>query len=150
MNPLVSAFATRLSDTHARIRRAIEDFDSVALNWCPGKETNSPFVIVTHMLGSERFYLNKALNRTIERDRSSEFVTTGETAAPLLQRIDAVEAEMRAILGGMQETDLAAEVEFRGTQRTVASILVDMVSHLSEHVAHLELTRQLWQQHQNA
>lgn len=142
----VEAVRETFSAIHQKMREQVQGVSAEGLNWRPGPDANPLYALVTHMLGSERFFLHKALGQEVARDREAEFLASGEDDQTLLRRIAQAEEEMRRLLGAITAEDLARETELRGTRRTGAWYLVNVLSHLSEHIGHLNLTRQLWEQ----
>jgi len=89
-----------------------------------------------------------------ERDRDSEFRTTTLTGEEILAFVDSMSADCRALLDTDAPFDPGAS---RATHRrptldapdphteSAAWALVHALEHLSEHVGHAQLTRQLWE-----
>lgn len=147
MQEVVTTIVERLREVHRKLRDEVQDLDTAALNWAPGPDTNSLAVLVTHMLGSEAEALKRVRGLPSDRVRAAEFVPREQSAADLLARIDAAEAELEQHAAAITEADLAAlrTHATRGT-RTGLYWLVDIFGHLREHLGHLQLTRQLYSQ----
>jgi hypothetical protein len=150
-DPVVAAARHLFDDSAAEMRAAIEGASTNALNWRPaGEETNSMAVLAVHSLHSSRWWLSVALGRPEPgRDRDSEFVASADDAASLLAFFDSMTADCRALLSTEDPVDWSQP---RTTTReqgdpdplTAAWALLHALEHLREHVAHLQLTRQLW------
>ncbi|MEO8292412.1 MAG: DinB family protein [Actinomycetota bacterium] len=150
-NPLIAAARHLFDDSAAEMRAAVEGASPDALNWRPaGEETNSMAVLAVHSLHSTRWWLSVAVGRAEpERDRDSEFVASADDAASLVAFCDSMAADCRALLSIEEPVDWSAT---RTTSRehgdpdplTAAWALLHALEHLREHVAHLQLTRQLW------
>jgi uncharacterized damage-inducible protein DinB len=134
------------------MRPAIEGASPEALNWRPaGEETNSIAILAVHAMTSSRTWLTVAVGAPEpERDRDAEFRTEVGDAAELLTVFDALAEDCRAALATDEAVDWSAE---RVPNRrpgsapepiTAGWTLLHALGHLREHVAHLQLTRQLW------
>ena len=157
-DPTIDAARRLLEDSLGAMREAIAGADPRALNWRPGGEDTNPLaVLVVHSMHSTRSWLSVATGVPLpERDRPSEFLATAEQADELLTFFDAMANECRALLDGAGAFDAGAQ---RETNRTSSSDEVEVVSaawallhaleHLREHVAHAQLTRQLWDEQHN-
>ena len=102
-----------------------------------------------HAVGSTRWWLSLALDVPLpERDRDAEFRTHVADAGELLTIFDPIAADCRALLDTDAPFDAGAtRVDPRdGDQVTAAYALIHAVEHLREHVAHAELTRQVFEQ----
>ena len=88
MDPLATAALAQLQEIHDDLRRVVRDLRGEALNWRPGEETNSIYVLVTHLLGAEHFWLAAAAGRPIARDRAAEFRAQGSDSTDLLRLLE--------------------------------------------------------------
>ncbi len=132
------------------LRAGVEGLPGEALDWKPASDdTNSIAVLVTHVLGSTRWWMSVAVDAARpDRDRDSEFlVKSGDTAA-LLEFMDDFSKQILAIIDGAKDVDWAAQRKLPGDtpDAVPASFAVlHAIEHLREHVAHVGLTRQLWE-----
>ena len=130
------------------MRRAIVGAPPELLNWRPaGDDTNPIAVLAVHALSSTRWWLSVAIRGVApERDRPAEFRTTVSSAEELLSIADPLAAECRVLLGAGVAFDPGASRTDPGDGATVTAAwaLIHAVEHLQEHVAHAELTRQVW------
>jgi uncharacterized damage-inducible protein DinB len=149
---MVSAARGILDGSVQAMRSAIDGAPPEALNWRPvGPETNSIAVLAVHAITSSRMWLSIAVDAPEpERDRDAEFRTEATGADDLLATFDGIAADCRAALSIEKTIDWASE---RTPSRRPSSspqtitagwTLLHALEHLREHVAHLELTRQLW------
>ena len=131
------------------LRKALEGLNGEALNWRPTKEeTNSLYVLASHMVGVQRSMVALAANVTIERSRPAEFAAEGDDAETLLTAINQAEAEVEGWLGGITaETLQERRTMFGGRDVPALEPLMYALHHLGEHAGHVGLTRQLWDQH---
>ena len=147
MDPLIHEYAARLDRIRTQAREAVRGLDVDALNWTPlVQETNSVAALVHHMWGVERFFVRQAVGgHDIGRDRDAEFAARAGTAEELERLLDEAQRDTEATLEALGADQLAEQREVRGTAWTVEGLLLYAVSHLSEHLGHLELTRQLYE-----
>jgi uncharacterized damage-inducible protein DinB len=134
------------------MRSAIEGAPPEALNWRPaGPETNSIAILTVHAITSSRTWLTVAVGAPEpERDRDAEFRTEATDAGELLATFDRLAGDCRAALSTDATIDWSAERTPRrrpgSSLETITAgwTLLHALEHLREHVAHLQLTRQLW------
>jgi uncharacterized damage-inducible protein DinB len=151
-DPMVAAARNMLESCVAGMRPAIEGASADALNWRPaGEETNSIGILAVHAMTSSRTWLNVAVGAPEpERDRDAEFRTQVEDPAELLATFDRLAGECRDALATEDDIDWgAARTPNRRPGSAPETItagwtLLHALEHLREHVAHLQLTRQLW------
>ncbi len=122
MDPVVAKIAEQFQVVHGLLRDEVRDLSVEELNWKPAPETNSIAVLVVHTLGSEAEVLRVAANVPGERDRPAEFQVTASDAE-----------------------DLAAERP-RGDRPPETGLhwLLTNYGHAREHLGHIQLTRQLY------
>jgi hypothetical protein len=143
MDPLVDAAFAEMTHVHAELRRLLRDLPGEALTWQPGPETNSLYVLITHLLGSEHYLVSAAAGAVIDRDRDAEFRTQGTDATGLTRLLDAAGEHCRALRSQITPDTLSAPV---GGRHTGARYLLRAVAHSGEHWGQALLTRQLWEQ----
>jgi hypothetical protein len=150
-DPLVKAARHLFDQSAAEMRASIEGASPEALNWRPaGDDTNSIAVLATHSLHSSRWWLSVALGMPEPaRDRDSEFVASTGDAASLLTFCDSMTADCRGLLSIEEPVDWSQSLTTtreRGDPENLTAgwALLHALEHLREHVAHLQLTRQLW------
>lgn len=139
-----------LHKLHAEALAALEPLPPAALDWRPDPETNSLNVLVTHLLGAERFWVGNAVkDDTSHRNRDAEFQVSGLTYAALQQRFQDLEAyEQTALAGLTLETLDETRVLPDGREFSVAWSLGHALEHTALHVGHVEMLCQFWRQHQ--
>jgi hypothetical protein len=109
---------------------------------------NSPYVILTHCLGVMEFWGGRMIaGRPITRDRAAEFVATGVTAE-LARRAVAAREQLEADIAGIDATappPAAPEPEDLDLPfgRTQAGALLHIYEELSQHLGHMEITRDI-------
>jgi hypothetical protein len=136
---------------HEELRNEVSGLDEAALRWVPGPDTNSISTIVVHLLGSEAEVLQIVRGLPTDRDRASEFSARVEDPAELLSRIDALDVLLGETGPQITDEDLAtlrvrpSAVRNR-TPQTGLFWLLNSYGHAREHLAHLQLTKQLFRQ----
>ena len=129
------------------LRRTLDGVEGEALNWRPvGDESSSVYMLTTHMMGMAMGMCAIATGKTPQRDRAAEFAAVGTDAAPLLKLIDDAQQAVEQSLSELTEEMLGETRAFMGGENTAGGLLVLMARHLGEHLGHVTLTRQLWEQ----
>ena len=144
-----------LTQSIQELRTAIDGLPDEALNWKPGgDDTNSAAVLTTHVLHSTRSWISTAVGAPLpDRDRDSEFQASSQSTPDLLALVDDFGAQILALLNSAGDIDWAVN---RKTHMRPSPDLPDYVpasfallhaiEHFGQHVAHVSLTRQLWEQ----
>lgn len=149
-DPLLAEAGTILAEHLRSIRASISDASAEMLNARPaGPDSNPPAVLVMHAAASTRHWLHVAVGATPPpRDRDQEFRTVVRGPDELLAFVDEVDAGTRALLASAGDLDTGAvrEGADHGEDVTAGWALLHALEHLAEHVGHLGLTRQLWDQ----
>lgn len=135
------------------LRAGVEGLPGEALDWKPaGDDTNSIAVLVTHVLHSTRSWLSVALGATLpDRDRDSEFRAKSDDAKALLDFMADFSAQIVGIIDSAKDVDWTTPRKTHArpgdAPETVpaAWALLHAIEHLREHIAHVGLTRQLWE-----
>jgi uncharacterized damage-inducible protein DinB len=141
------------------LREGIDGLPGQALDWKPaGADTNSIAVLVTHVLHSTRSWLSVAVGAPPpERDRESEFQVKSDDTAALADFMHDFSRQIMALLDGAGDVDWATmrktHVRPASTARPgdtpeqvpASWAVLHAIEHLREHIAHVGLTRQLWE-----
>jgi hypothetical protein len=131
---------------HGQLREEIRDLDTDALNWTPGPETNSIGTLIVHILGTEEEVLRSVRGLLSDRVRAAEFAPRVYTRADLVQRMQAADTGLDELARGISADDLQA-LRKRTVRPDAAPgmfWLLRSYGHSREHLAHLQLTRQLY------
>src|SRR5437867_12322909 len=141
---LASTFRGLFHVLHEGFRKQVRGLDHGTLNWRPLPKANSIAVLVVHSLGSQREMLRAVRQITVERDRDSEFKAEAE-AADLLAMIDQADKDVDEFLGALTEDELHG-MRPRGDNPPRPGIewLVTNYGHAREHLAQIQLTKQLY------
>ena len=131
-------------DVHDKLRDQVRGMDAGTLNWKPLPLANSVAVLIVHTLGSEREMIRAVRSLPTERDRDSEFRAEAE-AADLLVLLDRADADLNEHLVAVTAADLT-ELRPRGDRppRPGLEWLLSNYGHAREHLAQVELTKQLY------
>lgn len=143
MELTIKAVRDGFREVHANMRKVIDGMNREDLNSKPHPEANSIAVLVTHTLESEREMLAAVRGVKVPRDRPSEFVADADSKS-LADRLDQADAWLDEQTGGMTEADLDADRP-RGDRPPQKGVvwLVTNYGHAREHLAQMELTKQL-------
>jgi hypothetical protein len=129
---------------HDKFREQVRGLDHGTLNWRPLPKANSITVLVVHSLGAEREAVQAVRALPTERDREAEFRIEAE-AADLLALLDQADSELDEHLGAITAADLT-EMRPRADRPPKPGLewLLSNYGHAREHLAQLELTKQLY------
>lgn len=129
---------------HDGMRKQVRDMDPGTLNWKPLPLANSIAVLVTHALGAEQEMVRSVRLLATERDRDAEF-TAEANAADLLALLDRADRDLDEHVGALTAADLT-EMRERGDRppRPGLDWLISNYGHVREHLAQIELTKQLY------
>jgi uncharacterized damage-inducible protein DinB len=156
LDATIAAASEILEGSLASMRRVIGGSTPQSLNRRPaGEDTNTVAVLVVHAVESTRWWLSIATGAPLPpRDRPAEFREVVDDVDGLLARFDEVAADCRALLKTEEPfqagvTRVAPSPSRAGMSQpsetvTAAWALIHAVEHLREHVAHAELTSQLF------
>jgi len=140
-----------LEDSHNSILSSLQGLPAEALDWIPGPGMNSLTVLVFHLTGSERYWIGDvAMGEFSGRNREAEFATRGMEPEALRARLDDSLAYARSAFERLSLEQLARErlAPSDGKRVTAAWALLHALAHAAEHVGHIQITRQLWEQEQ--
>ena len=157
-DPLLASARDLVGESVTELRSSIQGLPVEALNWRPaGEQTNSIAVLATHTLHSTRMWLSMAMGAPLpERDRDSEFRVAATDAAALLRLVDKLSEDCRVVLRSAEDMDWAAPRRTQGrggdapAEVSAAFALIHATEHLRGHVDQISLTRQLWEQRNQA
>jgi uncharacterized damage-inducible protein DinB len=149
-DPTFRAASEILEAQLVELRETLDGCSVDELNRRPaGDGTNSVAVLVAHALGATRSWLALATASPLpERDREAEFRTVVRDAGAFVAWFEEAAASCRALLDVEGEFDPGRIGTAPWTSRpdepvTAAWALIHALEHLSEHVGHAQLTRQV-------
>jgi uncharacterized damage-inducible protein DinB len=134
----------RFSELHTDIERAVDGIPSESLDWIPGPNMNSINVLVVHLAGAERYWIEVALNEPPERDREAEFQTEGLSVEELKVHLASADEYARQALARLSISDLeAVRLSPRNVKKfTIGWCLAHAFEHTALHTGHIQSTRQ--------
>jgi hypothetical protein len=141
---IAEAFGKLFREVHETLRTQVRGLDHGTLNWRPLPKANSIAVLVTHTLGSQREMIRAVRSIPSERDRDSEFRAEAD-AARLLEMIDESDRDLSEMIAAVTPADLT-EMRPRGDRPPRPGIewLISNYGHSREHIAQIDLTKQLY------
>ncbi|TMD15878.1 MAG: DinB family protein [Chloroflexi bacterium] len=141
---LAESLGKLFGELHENFREQVRGLDPGTLNWSPLPKANSIAVLVTHAIGSELEMIRSVRSIPTSRDRDSEFKAESD-AERLLEMIDAAARELDEHIAALTPADLT-ELRPRGDRPPRPGIewLVSNYGHAREHLAQIELTKQLY------
>lgn len=146
MLPEIELHLETLRELRGNVLKTLEGVDASGLNWTPTKhETNSLFVLGSHLAGSEHGWIFETLHQGPKtRNRAAEYLAKGDTADMLRQDFERNESETKQVLSSLTESDLGTTRQ-TGNYGTVTLrwIILHVIRHYSEHIGQMYLTRQL-------
>jgi hypothetical protein len=151
-DPVLTSARAVLRTARDDLRAAVDGLPADALNWKPaGDETNSIAVLTSHSLLSARMWLSVAVAAPLpDRDRDAEFDVTAASADELLARAGGLFDECLDLTSKDRSVDWGAVRKHwdagREFELFAAWALIHALEHLREHIGHIGLTRQIWEQ----
>ena len=151
MDPVVEKIAEQFQVVHGQLRDEVRDCTTEQLNWRPGPDTTSIAALVVHTLGSEAEVLRTAAKVEGDRDRDAEFRATATDAEDLIRQLDQADSYLEALAPRITAENLA-EPLMRGERGPETGLhwLVTNYGHAREHLAHVQLTKQIYAQRQRS
>jgi hypothetical protein len=145
VDPVVAKIAEQFKVVHGQLRDEVRGLSVEELNWKPAPETNSIAALVVHTLGSEAEVLRAVANVPGSRDRDAEFLATADDPDALTRQLDQADAYIDDLAARITADDLVAMRERGGRgPQTGLHWLVTNYGHAREHLAHIQLTKQLY------
>jgi uncharacterized damage-inducible protein DinB len=149
MQSFFTNYLDNLLEYHAEIRNAIKGLPANALNWVSGAEINSINVLITHLIGAERYWIGDVIfGEPSGRDRDAEFKVEGLSETELVQKLSEIESYLqnRVATLTLQELEEQRISPRNGREVTLGWALCHALKHTALHLGHIQITRQLWEQ----
>jgi hypothetical protein len=146
----IQNYLTELDDLRNQIKGLLDGLPQEALDWRPIQgegdlATNSLSAVATHLAGSETFWSRELIaGGKINRDREAEFKARGIASAELKKNLDRSGELSRETLSPLTERELAEIRSWRDRSVDVRWCILHLLTHFSQHIGHMQLTRQLW------
>ncbi len=145
MDLITATLVERYKWMHQVLRDEVAALTPEQLDHVPAPGTNSIATLVTHILGSEAEVWSIVAGLGSARDRAAEFTTEGTVDDKLLARLSAADRLLDELAPGVDAGALARVwVRPNRTPQTGAHWLINNFGHAREHLAHLQLTKQLF------
>ena len=145
----IDEYIAEFDSLHNQILEIIDGMSHEEFHWAPiPDETNSPAVLLTHLLGAESFRVHEmAGGININRNRDSEFLIQDKSVDQLKDTLRIVSARTKEALQGLDSAQLEkiqpAVREYEGAEAVRWHIL-HAIEHYGIHIGHLTLTHQLY------
>lgn len=153
MTDELAVYANQLKLLLQRLCALLAGLDEEALNWRPAAPgANSIYVLAAHTLGNaEAWVLGIACGQPIVRDRPGEFAASGPEPAPLIAKARDLTERFGEALAALPEGSLderrepAQSLFGEGRPRgvSVREALMVTIDHASNHLGHIDITRDL-------
>jgi len=149
MEKFYEVYFDLLKALNQQMQAALEGVSQEGIDWVPGADMNSMAVLVTHTSGGTRFLIGDFVGSlSSHRDREAEFKITNVDVPHLKQHLDQTMDVVKTVLEGLTLSDLErTRISPRdGKETTVAWCLIHALEHFAQHVGHIQITRQMWDQ----
>lgn len=148
MTTEAEVYIDRLDYLRNEVKKAIHGMTAEELNWAPPPaDTNSPCVLVTHIAGSESRSIHQAIGGiAVSQTRDAEFAARSSRASELEALLDRVAPTTRSVLQNLSSDDLSQTRVVRPGEvpMSLRYVILRTISHISEHLGHLNLTKQFY------
>ena len=147
MDLCISTTLDLFRDVYRNLDDEVQGLSNDELTWTPAPETNSIAVLVIHTIGSAEEVIRIVRGMTSDRDREAEFIPNDLSELALRDRLAAAIRFIDDTATGITEDDLAA-IRARPNRdpQTGMFWLLNNYGHAREHLAHIQLTKQLYAQ----
>lgn len=157
-DPVLTSARHLVGEALTELRSSIEGLPVTALNWRPaGEQTNSIAVLAIHSLSSTHMWLSIAVGEPLpDRDRASEFTVSTHDSAELLDFVGRTTDICLSLVDDSRTVDWSAPRKTHGRggdappEVSAAFALIHATEHLRGHVDQISLTRQIWEQRNQA
>ena len=142
---LASEIAALFARDIARLTQELQAFPDTAAVWttAPGV-TNAAGTLALHLEGNLREYIGRQLGQiAFTRDRPLEFSTRGVERDELIARLEAVKAQIPAVITALTPAELEETYpeNVLGKPITTRQFLVHLEGHLNYHLGQLDYLR---------
>ena len=149
-DPFIAAARAIYEISATDLRSSIEGLGIEGLHWTPdAPDTNSAAILMAHAMGSARDWICIAVGaERPPRSRADEFLNRFDSEEQALALVDGLRTDTLRVFDETGSVDWCEVIQNNGQPgdpvRSRAYCLMHALEHLREHVAHLQLTRQLW------
>ena len=157
MNIEAEAYIERFEYLRNEFKEAIHQRSPDELVWKPTQhpqvETNSAYVLITHVAGSEAYHIHELVGKiNVNRDRASEFAVSERprksipSFSQLQQTLSKVGKTTHQVLSRITQEELNESFEYGGRLVTRRWAVLHTLEHIGQHLGHLTLTLQLYKE----
>ncbi|MFN8491454.1 MAG: DinB family protein [Caldilineaceae bacterium] len=145
LDPEVDLFWRKTVSAVDQLLACLDGLTETELNWRPAENTNSLFVLATHLLGNVEENIFGVLGgQAVQRDRDAEFISQGTAVEPIRQRWQTLQQRATTVLTQLSQTELTRERPHpRRGQITGREVCWVVALHAAEHRGQATLTRDL-------
>ena len=149
MSQELEAYVARFESLHDQLEQIVHQISNDELNWNPlASQTNSPAVLVTHILGAESFRIHQIVGGVeVNRDRESEFSVQLSSLTELESILYRIRTSTNDVLKKLLPEELdqirPAVRSYEGDE-SVRWHILHTIEHFGIHIGHLTLTHQLY------
>jgi len=150
MQPFYTDYLNNLEELHQEILHTINDLPQEAFDWTPFNGGNSLSVLVVHLTGAERYWIGDVVSGVPSgRDRDSEFKVKNLKPGELTARLQESWSYVAKALENLDLNDLETKRRSPRDDREVSVTwaLEHGLKHTAVHLGHIQITRQLWDLH---
>ena len=140
-----AAIVAALNELWTEMEQVVRSVPPRALTYKPGEGFNSISALVTHVTGSQKWWIGEILaGRDMHRDRDAEFRVEDSDPRVLEHGLKEAAALVNEVLGTVTADMLDQTRLYRGQPVTVRSILIRVLAHTARHAGHIQIIRKLW------
>jgi hypothetical protein len=146
----IQSYIAEFNSLEEEIHKSIQGLSGEAANWRPlPKDTNSIYAIITHLAGAQSNWIKRVIaGIPVQRDREAEFTSAG-SLSEAVKNWKAVNRECEGVLRKLSQNQLDETRDVSGPfgRVTVRWCILHQIRHYALHLGHIQLTRQLWDNH---
>jgi uncharacterized damage-inducible protein DinB len=153
VEPFFEDYLNLFQRLHQQIKMGISGLPDQALNWKPGPDMNSIGVLITHLIGAQRYWARDViLQKPSTRDRESEFKEQAVTERGLARKLDDSLEGISTSFEELKAADLEKIVysSRRDGPCRAGWAIAHALEHTALHLGHIQITRQMWEMHADA
>jgi uncharacterized damage-inducible protein DinB len=145
MIPEVQSVLSELRVLWDEIEALVRRLPPQALNYRPTAGFNSISVLVTHLAGSQQWWIGEVVaNRAMHRDRDAEFRAEDVDESVLMARFQDAARLVRDVFGTLTSGMLDQTRLYRAQPVTIRWILMRLLAHAARHVGQMQIVEKLW------
>jgi uncharacterized damage-inducible protein DinB len=137
---LLHTLRLRLTEDYpTQIRACLDVLTDDQVWWRPNERSNAVGNLVLHLVGSNHFYLDHAIDgRPLNRDRDSEFAARNTVSRKALTELWSASVQMTTeILSSLSASQMVERTTRTGKPTTIAQILLHVSHHNAAHMGQI-------------